>query len=123
MKRKLDLSRKVCHVCGAKLNRDYNHELEWCSNNQCMLYSVKFSIPYIVKPKLLATMKAGEMTNKFSFNIQVRCGKKTKPKVMVTYIGSGIQTMRIGSQIYSKEYLAKWIKNTVLTAVRNGAKR
>jgi len=58
MKHKLDLSRKVCHVCGARLNRDYNHELEWCSNSRCVLYSIRFSIPYFTRPKLLATEKA-----------------------------------------------------------------
>lgn len=58
MNHELDLSRKVCHVCGSRLEKDFNRELEWCNNRQCMLYGFKFSIPYIVKQKLLASRKA-----------------------------------------------------------------
>ena len=55
---KLDLSRKVCHVCGSRLDKDFNRELEMCSNRQCVLYGFKFSIPYIVKQKKIASRKA-----------------------------------------------------------------
>ena len=54
---KLDLSRKVCHVCGSRLEKNFDHELEMCSNRQCLLYGFKFSIPYIVKQKLLSSRK------------------------------------------------------------------
>lgn len=63
------------------------------------------------------------MRNEFNFNICVRCGKRTTPKVNVSYMGNAIETMRIGSQIYTRDYLAEWIENTVSTAVKNGDKR
>ncbi len=63
------------------------------------------------------------MTNKFTFTIQVWCGKRTEPEVLVSYIGSATKTMRIGSQVFTKDYLAEWIEGTVLTAVKNGNKR
>lgn len=63
------------------------------------------------------------MTNKFSFNIQIRCGKETRPEVMVTYIGSANQTMRIGSEVYTKDDLAEWIEGNILTAVKKSDKR
>ena len=57
-KQKLDLSRKVCHVCGGLLEKDYNHELEWCNNTHCLLVTFKFNIPYKTIEKLVATAKA-----------------------------------------------------------------
>lgn len=58
MKHKLDLSRKVCHVCGTRLQKKHKQELEWCDNRHCVLYGFKFSIPYIVKQKKVASRKA-----------------------------------------------------------------
>lgn len=60
------------------------------------------------------------MKNEFNFTICVRCGKRTKPEVIVSYIGNGVETMRIGSQVFTKDYLAEWIEGTVLTAVKKG---
>ena len=58
MKQTLDLSRKACHVCGWKLEKDYNREREWCTNNTyCLLYKFKFNIPYKTLGKLVASAK------------------------------------------------------------------
>lgn len=42
----LDLSRKVCHVCGQQLRKNFVNEQEWCVNPACQVYAIKFSIPY-----------------------------------------------------------------------------
>ena len=60
------------------------------------------------------------MKNEFNFTICIRCGKRTKPEVIVSYIGNGVETMRIGSQVFTKDYLAGWIKETFLVAVKKG---
>ena len=57
MKQTLDLSRKACHVCGGRLEKDFNRELETCSNRRCVLYGIKFSIPYKTPAKLVASAK------------------------------------------------------------------
>ena len=57
MNHKLDLSRRVCHVCGSRLEKDLSRELEWCANTRCLLYRFKFSIPYITLEKKLASAK------------------------------------------------------------------
>lgn len=46
MSRKLDLSRKVCHVCGYVLKRDIEAEKEWCVHTGCVFHEFKFNIPY-----------------------------------------------------------------------------
>ena len=58
MKQTLDLSRKVCHVCGCRLEKDYNREQEWCNNTHCLLVAFKFNIPYKTVEKLALTAKA-----------------------------------------------------------------
>lgn len=42
----LDLSRKVCHVCGGILTKNSFNEKEWCVNPLCQIYEIKFNIPY-----------------------------------------------------------------------------
>lgn len=42
----LDLSRKVCHVCGHPLAKDFDAGKEWCINEGCQVYLLKFNIPY-----------------------------------------------------------------------------
>ena len=63
------------------------------------------------------------MKNEFTFSIRVRCGKRTEPDVNVSYIGTSLETMQIGSQEYTKKYLAEWIEGTILRAVKNGNER
>ena len=54
---KLDLSRKVCHICYSRLDKDYNRELEWCRNARCILHDIRFSIPYKTQEKKVASAK------------------------------------------------------------------
>ncbi len=56
-KQTLDLSRKACHVCGCRLEKDYMRELEWCNNMHCLLFKFKFNIPYKTTEKLVASAK------------------------------------------------------------------
>ena len=58
MKQTLDLSRKACHVCGCRLEKDHIRELEWCNNMHCLLFKFKFNIPYKTPKKLVASAKA-----------------------------------------------------------------
>ena len=58
MKQTLDLSRKACHVCGCRLEKDCIRGLEWCTDTRCMLFKFKFNIPYKLPKKLVATTKA-----------------------------------------------------------------
>jgi len=58
------------------------------------------------------------MKNQFSFNIYVRCGKRTKPEVVVSYAGNGVETMRIGCRTFTKDYLAEWIEGTILLKIK-----
>jgi len=51
----LDLSRGVCHVCRHPLTRNFVEEKERCTNEDCQIYLVTFSIPYVVDK----TRKAG----------------------------------------------------------------
>ena len=57
MKQTLDLSRKACHVCGCRLEKDHSRELEWCNNMNCLLVKFKFNIPYKTLEKLVASAK------------------------------------------------------------------
>ena len=57
MNHKLDLSRKACHVCGSRLEKDFNRELEWCNNTHCLLVTFKFNITYKTIEKLAASAK------------------------------------------------------------------
>ena len=47
----LDLSRKNCHCCGQPLTRDYFRQQELCTNSDCDIRNVKFTIPTILEPK------------------------------------------------------------------------
>ena len=48
LKRELDLTRKVCHVCGWSLKKALEYEQEWCMNDRCVLFEFRFNIPYII---------------------------------------------------------------------------
>jgi len=63
------------------------------------------------------------MKNQFSFNIYVRCGKRTEPEVGVSYSGSAEKTMQIGNLAFTKEYLAKWIEETILLRIKTAHKQ
>ena len=56
MKHKLDLSRKVCPVCGDQLEKDFNREQEWCRNAKCDMHDIRFNIPYQTLEKKPATV-------------------------------------------------------------------
>ena len=58
------------------------------------------------------------MIDEFNFTIRVRCGKRTKPEVVVAHIGTGSETMQIGSRVFTKIDLAQWIEWTVYKAVK-----
>ena len=57
MEHKLDLSRKVCHLCGGQLERDFNCEQEWCQNASCVAHNIRFNVPYQTLEKKPATVK------------------------------------------------------------------